>query len=66
MKTEFFFVVRWYIYPIIHWIFVMQYLKTSYTLPWILGDAKYKISIDKFASNHFNKEVHKDISASAV
>ena len=32
----------------------MKYLNTSYTLPLILDDARFRVAIDKFYEDHFN------------
>ena len=35
-----------------HWIFVMQYLQTSYVLPYMLEDARVSIEFDEFEDEH--------------
>ena len=48
------YLLEWYLYPVIHWTFIMQYLNTSFTMPRILDNARFKVAIDKFYDNHFN------------
>ena len=35
-----------------HWIFVMQYIQTSYILPYMLEDARVSIEFDEFEDDH--------------